>query len=52
MTSKQQRFVEEYLIDLNATQAALRAGYAAKSARAIAAEKGSTSGSSKRLNRL
>jgi phage terminase small subunit len=27
MTPKQQRFVEEYLIDLNATQAAIRAGY-------------------------
>ena len=38
MTPKQQRFVEEYLVDLNATQAAFRAGYAARSARAIAAE--------------
>lgn len=28
MTPKQQRFVQEYLIDLNATQAAIRAGYA------------------------
>lgn len=27
LTAKQQRFTEEYLIDLNATQAALRAGY-------------------------
>lgn len=27
MTNKQKRFVEEYLIDLNATQAAIRAGY-------------------------
>lgn len=27
LTDKQQRFVEEYLIDLNATQAAIRAGY-------------------------
>lgn len=32
MTLKQQRFVEEYLIDLNATQAAIRAGYSPKSA--------------------
>ena len=32
MTAKQKRFVEEYLIDLNATQAAIRAGYAEKSA--------------------
>lgn len=28
LTDKQQRFCEEYLIDLNATQAAIRAGYA------------------------
>lgn len=27
MTNKQKRFCEEYLIDLNATQAAIRAGY-------------------------
>ena len=32
MTPKQQRFVEEYLVDLNATQAAIRAGYSAKNA--------------------
>jgi len=32
MTQKQQRFVDEYLIDLNATQAAIRAGYSAKTA--------------------
>lgn len=30
MTAKQQRFCDEYLIDLNATQAAIRAGYTAK----------------------
>jgi len=29
LTPKQERFCEEYLIDLNATQAAVRAGYAA-----------------------
>lgn len=29
---RQQRFVNEYLIDLNATQAAIRAGYSAKTA--------------------
>jgi phage terminase small subunit len=28
LTPKQERFVQEYLIDLNATQAAIRAGYA------------------------
>jgi len=27
MTPRQQRFVDEYLVDLNATQAAIRAGY-------------------------
>jgi phage terminase small subunit len=32
LTPKQQRFVDEYLIDLNATQAATRAGYSAKTA--------------------
>lgn len=32
MTPKQRRFVDEYLIDLNATQAAVRAGYAESSA--------------------
>lgn len=38
MTPKQQRFVEEYLIDLNATQAAIRAGYAPKRAYSIGHE--------------
>ena len=33
LTPKQQRFVEEYLIDLCATQAAVRAGYSQKSAK-------------------
>lgn len=32
MTEKQRRFCDEYLIDLNATQAAIRAGYSEKSA--------------------
>lgn len=32
LTAKQQRFCDEYLIDLNATQAAIRAGYSAKTA--------------------
>ena len=35
LTPKQQRFVEEYLIDLNATQAAIRAGYSEKTADSI-----------------
>ena len=38
LSPKQQRFVEEYLLDLNATQAAVRAGYSKKTARAIASE--------------
>lgn len=32
LTEKQKRFVEEYLVDLNATQAAIRAGYKEKTA--------------------
>lgn len=32
LTAKQQRFCDEYLIDLNATQAAIRAGYSKKTA--------------------
>ena len=32
LNAKQSRFVEEYLIDLNATQSAIRAGYSAKTA--------------------
>lgn len=38
LTAKQQRFCDEYLIDLNATQAAIRAGYSEKAARQIATE--------------
>ena len=38
LTPKQQRFIDEYLIDLNATQAAIRAGYSPRTARAIACE--------------
>lgn len=38
MTPKQQRFVEEYLIDLNASAAARRSGYSAKTADAIGRE--------------
>lgn len=36
LTDKQKRFCDEYLIDLNATQAAIRAGYSKRSARQIA----------------
>lgn len=38
LTDKQRRFVSEYLIDLNATQAAIRAGYSAKTAAKIGSE--------------
>lgn len=38
LTAKQQRFCDEYLIDLNATQAAIRAGYSPKTAKAIGNE--------------
>jgi phage terminase small subunit len=38
LTPKQQKFVEEYLIDLNATQAAIRAGYSVRSANEIGNE--------------
>ncbi len=37
LTAKQQRFCDEYLIDLNATQAAIRAGYSKKTAAQTAA---------------
>lgn len=35
MTDKQRRFVGEYMVDLNATQAAIRAGYSPKTAEVI-----------------
>ena len=38
MTKKQKLFVEEYLIDLNATQAAIRAGYSPETAYSIGNE--------------
>ena len=38
LTPKQQRFVDEYLIDLNATQAAIRAGYSEKTAYSVGHE--------------
>ena len=38
LTAKQIRFVDEYLVDFNATQAAIRAGYKAKTAHVIGAE--------------
>lgn len=38
LTAKQKRFIEEYLIDLNATQAAIRAGYSPHTAKEIGCE--------------
>ena len=38
LTLKQQRFVEEYLVDFNATQAAIRAGYSEYTAYSIGCE--------------
>lgn len=38
LTPKQEKFVAEYLVDLNATQAAIRAGYSEKTASAIGHE--------------
>ena len=38
LTAKQKRFCDEYLIDLNATQAAIRAGYSKKTAYSIGQE--------------
>lgn len=38
LTPKQQAFVDEYIIDLNGTQAAIRAGYSEKTAQEIASQ--------------
>jgi len=38
LTPRQARFVEEYLVDLNAKQAAIRAGYSAKTAEVLGYE--------------
>lgn len=38
MTDRQRRFVDEYLVDLNATQAAIRAGYSRHTASVIGCE--------------
>lgn len=38
LTEKQSKFVDEYLLDLNGTQAAIRAGYSESTARQIAAQ--------------
>lgn len=38
LTVKQRRFIEEYLLDANATQAAVRAGYSKHTAKVIGSE--------------
>jgi len=38
LTDKQKMFCREYLIDLNATQACIRAGYSKKTARSVGCE--------------
>lgn len=38
LTPKQDRFISEFMTDMNATQAAVRAGYSPRSARVIAQE--------------
>lgn len=38
LTDKQERFIQEYMIDFNATQSAIRAGYSAKTAYSIGEE--------------
>lgn len=38
LTLKQKMFIDEYLVDLNATQAAIRAGYSPKTAKDIASQ--------------
>ena len=38
LTAKQQTFINEYIVDLNGTQAAIRAGYSEDTAKVIASE--------------
>ena len=38
LTNRQSRFIDEYMVDLNGTRAAIRAGYSPRTARAIACE--------------
>ncbi|MCD6533231.1 MAG: terminase small subunit, partial [Deltaproteobacteria bacterium] len=38
LTAKQLRFVSEYLVDMNATQAAIRAGYSTRDADKIGSD--------------
>lgn len=38
LTPRQRRFVDEYLLDLNGKQAAIRAGYSPKTAEVLASQ--------------
>jgi len=52
LTSKQERFCREFIADLNATQAAIRAGYKKRSARSIGAENLAKPQIAKRISEL
>ena len=52
LTLKQRRFIEEYLIDFNATQAAIRAGYSEKTAYSVGHENLSKPGIKSEIDRL
>lgn len=52
LTSKQERFCREYILDHNATQAAIRTGYSPDSARQIASENLTKPNISKRIEHL
>ena len=52
LTRKQERFCREYLIDHNATQAAIRTGYSTESARQIGSENLTKPNISKRIEQL
>lgn len=52
LTAKQDRFCEEFLVDLNATQAAKRAGYSPRSAASIGEENMKKPQILKRIHRL
>lgn len=52
LTAKMAMFCQEYLIDLNATQASIRAGYSEKTARAVGCENLTKPNIKKEIDRL
>lgn len=52
LTNKQIKFCEEYMVDLNATQAAIRSGYSKKTANVTAAKMLSKANISDYINKL